>query len=259
MIKVEISVLCCLCLGSILFAQQDIRETAEGVYTIETVTEVNEKNATYAQFVSDDFVKDFRIDIQYTGNDQFEVATQHGRLSDEVTLSQSDLLHKKSYIGGAYNGAGGETLELEFIDSGKNKGRFAVLYDKTFGTWYDQLSEKEAEEFNRDDRNIQSVSFTGILKRNIRAYFDESASVSGRVCTAVDNLRLRADCSLSGRIITTMQKGSGIKIIAVGDKSIIDGIASNWIQVSVLENAHDTGGSDIASGISGWCFGGYVK
>ncbi len=231
----------------------------EGVYTIGRITDLKEKNATFAEFVSDDFVKKIIIDIRYSGNDHFKVVTDSGRMSDEEDASLHDLLFEKKVIYGVYNGAGGVTIELQAAEQGSPDGSFVILYDKTFGTWYDQLSEEEIEEFNKDERNITSVSFTGILKRNVRAYLDECDDICGRTVTAVDNLRLRSDGTLTGRTMTTMQKGCRVTIIAVGERSVIDGVASNWIQVSLPDNARDKDGSVITPGTTGWCFGGYVR
>ena len=80
----------------------------------------------------------------------------------------------------------------------------------------------------------------------------------GKVFTTVDNLRLRAEEITSSKIITTMAKGTNVKILKLGKAETIDGINSNWVQVEVLTGAKDKDGKEIKSGTTGWCYGGYL-
>ena len=81
----------------------------------------------------------------------------------------------------------------------------------------------------------------------------------GKVFTTVDNLRLRAEEITSSKIITTMAKGTKVKILKLGKAENIDGINSNWVQVEVLTGAKDKNGKEIKSGTTGWCYGGYLE
>ena len=72
--------------------------------------------------------------------------------------------------------------------------------------------------------------------------------------TCSDNLRLRSEEATSSRVITTMQKGTKVKILKLGKSETIDGISSNWVQVEVL-----VGGKEIKVGTVGWCYGGYLE
>ena len=79
------------------------------------------------------------------------------------------------------------------------------------------------------------------------------------IMTVNENLRLRKAEITSSEIITTMQAGTKVKIIALGKHEVIDGISSNWVKVEVLSNAKDRNGNSIKAGTIGWCYGGYLK
>ena len=77
--------------------------------------------------------------------------------------------------------------------------------------------------------------------------------------TCRDNLRLRSEEATSSKVITTMQKGTRVKILNLGKAETIDGITSNWVQVEVLADAKDKDGKSIKAGTIGWCYGGYLE
>ena len=77
--------------------------------------------------------------------------------------------------------------------------------------------------------------------------------------TCSDNLRLRSEEATSSKVITTMQKGTKVKILKLGKAETIDGITSNWVQVEVLADAKDKDGKSIKAGTIGWCYGGYLE
>ena len=74
-----------------------------------------------------------------------------------------------------------------------------------------------------------------------------------------DNLRLRSEEATSSNIITTMSKGTKVKILKLGKAEIIDGINSNWVQIELLSDAKDKDGKSIKTGTIGWCYGGYLE
>ncbi len=83
--------------------------------------------------------------------------------------------------------------------------------------------------------------------------------IVGKKMTVSENLRLRKDLSTESEIITSMQKGTQVKIIKTGKEDNIDNINSFWVEVEVLPNGKDKNGKDIEPGTSGWCFGGYLQ
>ena len=80
-----------------------------------------------------------------------------------------------------------------------------------------------------------------------------------KIMTVNENLRLRKAEITSSEIITTMQAGTKVKIIALGKHEVIDGISSNWVRVEVQSDAKDRNGNPIKAGTVGWCYGGYLK
>ena len=76
--------------------------------------------------------------------------------------------------------------------------------------------------------------------------------------SCADNLRLRSEEVTSSKIITTMAKGTKVKILKLGKAETIDGINSNWVQVEILSGAKDIDGKAIQAGTTGWCYGGYL-
>lgn len=83
--------------------------------------------------------------------------------------------------------------------------------------------------------------------------------ILGKKMTVSENLRLRKDLSTESEIITSMQKGTQVKILKTGKEDSIDNINSFWVEVEVLPNGKDKNGKDIEPGTSGWCFGGYLQ
>ena len=77
--------------------------------------------------------------------------------------------------------------------------------------------------------------------------------------TCSDNLRLRSEEATSSKIITTMAKGTKVKILKLGKAETIDGINSTWVQVEILSGAKDKDGKTIKAGTVGWCYGGYLE
>ena len=82
---------------------------------------------------------------------------------------------------------------------------------------------------------------------------------AGTQMTCTENLDLRSEGTASGAVITTMKKGTKVKILKLGNPETIDGITATWVQVEVLSGAKDQKGKKIKAGTTGWCFGGYLE
>ena len=74
-----------------------------------------------------------------------------------------------------------------------------------------------------------------------------------------DNIRLRAAEGIAGDALATLAAGTRVKVEITGKEETIDGITSNWVQVSVLDGAKDKDGNAIEAGTKGWLFGGYLS
>ena len=86
----------------------------------------------------------------------------------------------------------------------------------------------------------------------------EKAAV-GKTAVVTENLRLRTDDKAAARVVATLAVGTRVKVLAPGREDTIDGITSNWVQVSVLNGAKDKDGNAIEMGTTGWLFGGYLS
>jgi len=84
-------------------------------------------------------------------------------------------------------------------------------------------------------------------------------TASAKILKAADNLRLRKTELTSSEVVTTMLKGTPVKVIATGRQDIIDGITANWVQVEIQPGGKDRNGNAIPAGTTGWCFGGYLE
>ena len=63
----------------------------------------------------------------------------------------------------------------------------------------------------------------------------------------------------TAQVVTTLAAGARVKVEIMGKEETIDGITSNWVQVSVLDGAKDKDGNAIEAGTKGWLFGGYLS
>ncbi|MDE5579995.1 MAG: SH3 domain-containing protein [Treponemataceae bacterium] len=91
------------------------------------------------------------------------------------------------------------------------------------------------------------------------AAISKPAPDMGKIATMTENLRLRTDDKTTAKVVTTLAAGARVKVFAPGREDTVDGIASNWVQVSVLDGAKDKDGNAIEAGTTGWLFGGYLS
>jgi len=73
-----------------------------------------------------------------------------------------------------------------------------------------------------------------------------------------ENLKLRSAEATSSNVLTVMSAGTKVKIIELGKEETIDGINSNWVKVEVI-SGKDRDGNKLKSGMTGWCYGGYLE
>jgi hypothetical protein len=69
----------------------------------------------------------------------------------------------------------------------------------------------------------------------------------GEECRILENLKLRESPETAGAVITTMEHGSKVTILEIGQDAVIDGVSSPWVKVQT------------ASGLVGWCYGLYLR
>lgn len=73
-----------------------------------------------------------------------------------------------------------------------------------------------------------------------------------------ENLKLRSAEATSSNVLTVMSAGTKVKILELGKAETIDGIKSNWVKVEVI-SGKDRDGNKLKSGMTGWCYGGYLE
>ena len=73
-----------------------------------------------------------------------------------------------------------------------------------------------------------------------------------------ENLKLRSGEATSTQVLTVMKAGTKVKIIELGKAETIDGINSNWVKVEIISGS-DRDGNKLKSGMTGWCYGGYLE
>ena len=58
---------------------------------------------------------------------------------------------------------------------------------------------------------------------------------------------------------TDIKASTIVKVKSIGKLEIVDDIESNWIQIEIMNDTKDSEGKLIPKGLTGWCFGGYVR
>lgn len=79
-----------------------------------------------------------------------------------------------------------------------------------------------------------------------------------KTMSVTENLKLRSGEATTTSVLTVMSAGTKVKILELGKEDIIDGIKSNWGKVEVI-SGRDRDGNKLKSGMTGWCYGGYLE
>ena len=111
-----------------------------------------------------------------------------------------------------------------------------------------------------DANSNETASSNGISDMSAKeAAIPKPAPAMGKTAVVTENLRLRTDDKTMAKVVTTLAAGARVKVFAPGREDTIDGIASSWVQVSVLDGAKDKDGNAIEASTIGWLFGGYLS
>ena len=105
----------------------------------------------------------------------------------------------------------------------------------------------------------ETASANGTPDTSAEAAVSNPAPAMGKTATVTENLRLRTDDTATAQVVTTLAAGARVKVLSHGREDTIDGIASNWVQVEVLDGAKGRDGNAIEAGTTGWLFGGYLS
>ena len=154
----------------------------------------------------------------------------------------------------------------DFVKVDKKTGReIGILISPRYGEVFDEKNitwPRHAD--GTCDYDNANVSTTAVADGDPdtsteKAAVSKPAPDLGKTATVTENLRLRTDNKTTSDVITTLAAGTRVKVLAPGREDTIDGIASNWVQVSVLVGAKNKDGNTVEAGTKGWLFGGYLS
>ena len=75
--------------------------------------------------------------------------------------------------------------------------------------------------------------------------------------TVLENLKLRSAEETSSDVLTIMTAVTKVKVLELGKEETID-VKSNWVKVEII-SGNDKDGNKLKSGMTGWCYGGYLR
>lgn len=129
---------------------------------------------------------------------------------------------------------------------------FLFLFDRDFlDIFVDDFSKHFATFCRYNDETKQEIknliNYNSYDEENVTWPMRESKNhKAGSSCIVIESLRLRKEESTASAILQTMDRGTPVKITALGKQQTIDGITANWVKVKLDD------------GTEGWCFGGYL-
>ena len=121
--------------------------------------------------------------------------------------------------------------------------------------FYKILNSEKCKEFGSKAELLVQTKNT--ILSTLKVY-EKPSFHSGNNWHVSENLLLRAGEGTDANVITTIKKGSEIKILEIGKPATIDGLNSNWVKIHCENRSEDKNGRHI-QGKTGWCFGGYLK
>ena len=69
-------------------------------------------------------------------------------------------------------------------------------------------------------------------------------------------LKMRAEPNLGAKVLGTLEAGTLLKIVQVGEQEQIDGVTASWAKVEAVNDEHFVEGGEVSTG---WVFGGYLE
>ncbi len=141
-------------------------------------------------------------------------------------------------------------VSFDFINACRNLIRYD-FYDTNKVTW-----PRHADGTCDYDRNKNA---TVISQETKTSSITSSTNVAtNKTMLVTENLKLRSGEATSTQVLTVMSAGSKVKILELGKSETIDGISRNWVKVEIISGS-DKDGNKLKSGITGWCYGGYLE
>lgn len=127
-----------------------------------------------------------------------------------------------------------------FVFDGDFLDIFVDDFNTHFATFcrYDDATKKEI-------KNL--INYNSYDESNVTWPRRESKNhVVNSSCTVIETLRLRKEEDTTSETMLKMERGTFVRITALGKQQTVDGITANWVKV------------ELEDGSEGWCFGGYL-
>ncbi|MDE6068241.1 MAG: SH3 domain-containing protein [Treponemataceae bacterium] len=150
-----------------------------------------------------------------------------------------------------------EYLEIEKQVRSIAQGYKADLSKITWPRHADGMCDYDST--NNNAAEAVDTPATEHTKSSMEAVIQKPAPTVGKTAVVTENLRLRTGDKATAQVVTTLAAGARVKVETMGKEETIDGIASNWAQIRVLDGAKDKNGNTIEAGTKGWLFGGYLS
>lgn len=250
------------------FSKSKIDEVLDGYMTYEMAGLKNGWKIVES-LLYDEQGRCYKIDLDTSG----WLSLQHPlNMKNPVLFIQEYL-----FSGGQGGGAIAHVLYTVEVSGGKANLRKAFSYEYLStdggpdGIAYHYFTRDGAvvyiyqEECGQVTENIQLVymqqnnpySFTRKGERRGEPQGKSQSFTLKQYANTICHLKMRRRPSLSAEKFGTLDAGTLVKIIEIGDKATIDGITSNW----VLINPVHTGVFEIDDGVAAavWVFGGYLE
>lgn len=166
--------------------------------------------------------------------------------------------------------------------AGVSAGTYTYLRNKALReAWAAEQAEEERrrQEYIKEQERLQAIALEKALAEVNSMLSRESSSTStytesessqdndsmgsslseGSYMKVKENLRLRSAASTSSNVVTSMQAGSPVEVVTIGDSETVDGVSSYWVLVTTRAGAKDKDGNSISEGTVGWCFAGFLE
>jgi len=164
----------------------------------------------------------------------------------KISISVSDNLQKRNDENDDYSYHNWELTRSRsrftflFVFDGDFLDIFVDDFSKHFATFcrYDDATKKEIKNLiNYNSYNEENVTWPCRESKN---------HVVNSSCMVIETLRLRKEEDTTSETMLKMERGTFVRITALGKQQTIDGITANWVKV------------ELEDGTEGWCFGGYL-
>lgn len=136
----------------------------------------------------------------------------------------------------------------------------ALCGGKQFGDYWYWSASQYQHYLSAFTLNFSSGNWGASSKHSIHESVCAVRTFNGeeKTMTVRENLKLRSGEDTSTQVLAVMSAGAKVRILELGKAETIDGIPSNWVKVEII-SGNDGNGNKLKSGMTGWCYGGYLR